>query len=194
MYDPSIDPVETLDTDTRPDPDTIGQEDILDDPRTDDLRKSVEKDIRKKYFAKVGKLAKERDEAIRAAELVNNDIESIVESKLRERDTARQADDERHVFMQTHTDTRDFIGELESIRETFPAMSWEDARKFWMASHRPEALIDRTVRAQSTARRLDTTAYTPSRLIPSDPDISKMSAGEYRSYVDELVRSGKVSL
>ena len=194
MYDPTIDPVEPLD-ETHPDPDTIGQEDPLDDPRGDEgLRKSVEKDIRKKYFAKVGKIAKERDEAIRSAELAQSDIESIVETKLREREAIRQAEEEQIKFFESHPDARDYEDEIRNVRDTFPAMSWQDARKFWLASHRPDLLVDRTVRAQSQSRRLDTTAYVPSRLTNGEPDISTMSATEYRSYVDDLLKSGKLTL
>lgn len=148
---------------------------------------------RRRYLAKINRLSRDRDAL--ASELATRDAETerLVDERIRAYETERERETERARFFSARPDAADIATDLETLRETFPAMSWEDAYVLHTGRHAPEKLVDRRLIAQRRSRELDTSAYVPSRL-RAEPDTSGMSAREYGRYLDGLLAGGKISL
>lgn len=157
-----------------------------------DLSRSP-RDMRKRYLAKIGKLAQERDRLAHEITARNAETERMVDTRIRAYESERADEFERKSFFSSRPDANEIETELVSLRETFPTMSWEEAYTFHTAQHAPEKLVDRRLIAQKKSRALDTSAYAPSRL-RSEPDASRMSAAEYGRYLDVLIAGGKIEL
>ncbi|HRI35568.1 MAG TPA: hypothetical protein PK765_00380 [bacterium] len=151
------------------------------------------RDERRRYLAKIGKLSKERDRLVEALQSRDTETERLVDERIRAYESERARETERHSFFSDRPDAAEIESDLESLRETFPAMSWNDAYVFHTARHAPEKLVDQRLLAQKRSRTLDTSAYAPNRL-RAEPDVSSMSAAEYGRHIDALIAGGKISL
>lgn len=148
---------------------------------------------RRRYLAKINRLSRDRDAL--ATELADRDAETqrLVDERIRAYEAERTLADERARFFSARPDAAGIEGDLETLREIFPAMSWEDAYVLHTGRHAPEKLVDRRLIAQRRSRELDTSAYVPTRL-RSEPDTAGMSAREYGRYLDGLLAGGKITL
>jgi hypothetical protein len=166
-----------------------------DDPTPDGSQDSPHRprDARKRYLAKIGKLAKDRDRLTNELRDRDLDTERIVDERIRAYESERVSENERRSFFAERPDAAEIESDLEALRDTFPAMSWQDAYVFHAARHAPDKLVDRRILAQRKSKALDTSAYVPTRL-RSEPDASRMSAREYGHYLDALIAGGKITL
>lgn len=148
---------------------------------------------RRRYLAKINKLSRERDRLSDELSARDAETERLVDERIRLYEAERTRETERERFFAVHPDAADIETDLHTLRETFPAMSWEDAYVLHTARHAPEKLVPPRLVAQRRSRELDTSAYAPARL-RSEPDTSSMSAREYGRYLDGLIAGGKITL
>lgn len=148
---------------------------------------------KKRYYASVGKLARERDAALKRLEEQETVVETLVERKLAERENARHVREERQRAFEENPVFDQYAREISGVKTMFPAMSWNEAGTFYLANHAPQALANRSHEVRAEAQKLHVPAY-PSLKLHSVPDMASMSAKEYRTFLDELVRTGQITL
>lgn len=159
-------------------------------PAADETPTQKEREMKKRYLGQINKIARERDEMKKRLEATEQ-LKQEAEEAGRWRERYQEKETEH--FFATHPHANDFKTEIADIRQTFPQMSWEEATNFCLASTAPEHLLDGTAKNRLHAKKTYIPAQS-SASVRQMPDMQDMSAKEYGSYVQELLKRGKIRL
>ncbi|MCI0500340.1 MAG: hypothetical protein L0Y61_01160, partial [Epsilonproteobacteria bacterium] len=101
----------------------------------EELRKQIEKDLKKKYLSQVSMKAKEADRYRQELEVIKNNfdedslttVEKVVEAKLYEQELNRLEKVEFNNFLKLNPEAKQNLADIQEIKNDFPNMSWERA-------------------------------------------------------------------
>lgn len=154
-------PVVTDDTAESEDTTNEDEDDSYNEPSNEELetetvkseaqiRKEVERELKKKYLSQVNKkdkelqATKEQLDSLKAAWYDDDSIEAvrkIVKAELMQESMTKLEITEKNNFIKKFNPDKTELKQVEEIKADFPSMSWEAARKFYYANEKPEALI-----------------------------------------------------
>ena len=137
-------PVETV----KEEPKTAETAPTIDEIKQE-ARIQADREAKRKYLSQVNQAkqaAKEADE--RANTLLEGyepeqleAIKSIVQREAAAKDISRLEELERSTFIKEHNPAKDELAGIEEVKNDFPNMSWEYARKVYLADTNPEKLV-----------------------------------------------------
>lgn len=146
-----IDTEETEETEETDDlPNESDDSDTQESSKEAEMRKKIEKELKKKYYSKLNQEQKKAAqykaelESLKESGFSDEQIEAmrkVVRHETQEQEIGRVQQIELDNFVKKYTPSKADLNAIKEIVSDFPQMSYEAARKFHLAQTRPEELI-----------------------------------------------------
>jgi nucleotidyltransferase/DNA polymerase involved in DNA repair len=145
-------------------PSTINVEEVktnIENPVEESVKKDSEshtkeeRDFKKLYYSETSKLRKQIEELSKGKEEVVSKfsqesvetLERIVDAKVQSAKIQEYEVAEKNAFISTYPELKNELDNIESIRDSFPNMSYTAARSLYLATTNPAALVQKSVQA-----------------------------------------------
>ena len=124
---------------------------LLKEEEKEKIRKEVEKEMKKKYYSKLNKEQRKLQETENEVLALKNKfgyddeqveaIRKIARAETQVQETNRIEKIEKNNFIKKFNPSAKEFSQIEEIKKDLPQISWEYARKLYLADNNPEALI-----------------------------------------------------